>query len=357
MSSEVAVPAHRTAVTLADVAGRAGVSIATASFVLSGRGGSRSAGSPATKAKVRAAAEELGYVPNRNAQAMRTGRGGGIVLSLGTLDDPWGVQLANQVRRDALPHDLSTLVLADERWLEYLSGASADAAFITSVDFVEDGPERVRRLNAATQTGIVAFTAQMEPEGFDVISSTPYRAVAQAYRRLRGRHERVHLLAPNLGDGRCTRITLAHPRTRAFLEAVRDLGDGRPEDLVHVSPEGSRDTYRAGLEWLSGPTRPRAVICFTGYQAVALQFAAERLGLDIPGDLEIISIGDVPAESEYFDPISYYGVDDVFARISSVVIDAARDRGDRPGRLHAFDWQFFPGATTRDDEATLRDDE
>ena len=47
-------------VTLADVAREAGVSIATASFVLSGRGGLRSAGSAETKAKVRAAAEQLG---------------------------------------------------------------------------------------------------------------------------------------------------------------------------------------------------------------------------------------------------------------------------------------------------------
>lgn len=350
MSSDVAGPSHRTAVTLADVAGKAGVSIATASFVLSGRGGSRSAGSPATKAKVRAAAEALGYVPNRNAQAMRTGRGGGIVLSLGTLEDPWGVQLANQVRHDALPHDLSTLVLADERWLEYLSGASADAAFITSVDFVRDGPERVRRLSAATQTGIVAFTAEMEPDGFDVIASTPYRAIAHAYRRLHGRHRTVQLLAPQLPARVPT--TLTHPRTQAFLDAARELGEGRPEDLVRITPESSRDTYRASLEWLAGPHRPHAVICFTGYQAVALQFAAERLGLDIPGDLEIISIGDVPSESEYFEPISYYGVDDVFARISAVVIDAARDREERPGRLHSFDWEFFPGSTTREDDRT-----
>ena len=71
-----ASPARGT-VTLADVARTAGVSLATASFVLSGRGGSRSAGSETTKAKVRAAAAELGYVPNRHAQAMRTGRGGG----------------------------------------------------------------------------------------------------------------------------------------------------------------------------------------------------------------------------------------------------------------------------------------
>ena len=136
----------RTPVTLADVAREAGVSVATASFVLSGRAGSRSSGSPETKAKVRAAAEALHYVPNRTAQAMRTGRGGGVVLALGTLADPWGVSLARQVRSDALPHELSTLILADERWYEYLQGASADSAFITSVDFGADGPEKVRRL-------------------------------------------------------------------------------------------------------------------------------------------------------------------------------------------------------------------
>src|SRR5690606_16443370 len=109
-------------VTLADVARQAGVPIAPAPFFPSGRRGSRSAGSATTKAKVREAAATLGYVPNRHAQAMRTGRGGGIVLTLGSLDDPWGVQLTSQVCEDALVHDLSTLVLADDRWYEYLLG-------------------------------------------------------------------------------------------------------------------------------------------------------------------------------------------------------------------------------------------
>lgn len=348
MSNDVTGSVPRGAVTLADVARTAGVSIATASFVLSGRDGSRSAGSPATKAKVRAAADELGYVPNRNAQAMRTGRGGGIVLALGTLGDPWGVQLATQVREDALEHDLSTLVLADERWSEYLSGASADAGFITSVDFQEDGPEKVRRLATAVQTGIVAFTAKMDPEGFDVISSTPYRAIGRAYARLRARHETVHLLAPAL----TTRVpgALTHPRTLAFLDAARAHGDEEPERLLRLTPPSSRDTFLASLDWLVGPDRPRAVVCFTGYQAMALQFAAERIGLSIPDDLEIIAIGDVPSESEYFGPISYYGVDDVFARIAAVVIDAARRRGEHPGQKHVFDWEFFPGITTHFEE-------
>ncbi|MGO1286847.1 MAG: LacI family DNA-binding transcriptional regulator [Brachybacterium sp.] len=341
-------PVPRGTVTLADVARAAGVSLATASFVLSGRGGSRSAGSESTKAKVRAAATELGYVPNRHAQAMRTGRGGGIVLTLGTLDDPWGVQLTTQVRDDALQHDLSTLVLADERWYEYLLGASTDAALLTSIDFVENGPSLVRRLAASTHSGLVAFSAQMEPEEFDVVSSTPFLAIRRAYELLRSRHRRVQMLAPNLEHR--AGGALGHPRTGAFLEAVHEMGDGPAESLVHVVPEGSHDTYLAAVEWLQGPDRPEAVICFTGYQAVALQLAAERIGIRVPEDLEFISIGDVPAKTEFFGPISYYGVDDVFVRLSSIIIDRAIDREDRPGALHTFDWEFFPGTTTRDDE-------
>ncbi|WP_394216253.1 LacI family DNA-binding transcriptional regulator [Brachybacterium vulturis] len=337
-------PAHRGTATLADVARAAGVSLATASFVLSGRGTSRSAGSAATKEKVRAAVAELGYVPNRHAQAMRTGRGGGIVMALGTLDDPWGVQLTTRVRDDALRHDLSTLVLADERWFEYLLGASADAALITSIDFVDDGPDRVRRLAASTQTGIVAFSTEMQPEDFDVVASTPTSAIARAYSRLRARHDRVHLLAPDLS--RRVGGTLAHPRTRAFLDAAREHGDGPAEQLVHIVPDGSREAFLAGLDWLTGPDRPGAIVCFTGYQAVALQVAAARVGLQVPDDLEFLSIGDIPASTEFFGPISYYGVDDVFARLSAIIVDRAVDREGRPGSLHTFDWEFFPGVTT-----------
>lgn len=334
----------RGTVTLADVARTAGVSLATASFVLSGRGASRSAGSAATKEKVRAAAAELGYVPNRHAQAMRTGRGGGIVLTLGSLDDPWGVQLTSRVRDDALPHDLSTLVLADERWFEFLMGASADAALITSIDFDDQGPQQVRRLASATQTAIIAFSARMEPENFDVVSSSPLTAIARAYALLRSRHDRVQLLAPDLS--RRVGGTLAHPRTAAFLDAAREHGDDPAEELVHVVPEGSHDTFIAGFDWLTGADRPEAVICFTGYQAVALQVAAERAGIRVPDDLEFLSIGDIPASSEFFGPISYYGVDDVFARLSGIIVDRAVDRENRPGSLYSFDWEFFPGTTT-----------
>src|SRR5699024_12825009 len=93
-------------------------------------------------------------------------------------------------------------------------------------------------------------------------------------------------------------------------------------------------TYQTRLQGLSASGRPEAVTGDSAYQPGALHAAAARLGLRQPDDLESISIGDVPAESQYYGPISYYGVQDVFVRISEVVVGRARDRSDRPGELH-----------------------
>ena len=77
--------------------------------------------------------------------------------------------------------------------------------------------------------------------------------------------------------------------------------------------------------------------------------AAMNRGVAVPDDLEIIAIGDIPEESQSYDPISYYGVNDVFGRISEVVVGRALDRSDRPGQRHVFEWEFFAGNTTRKD--------
>ncbi|MEE1651027.1 LacI family DNA-binding transcriptional regulator [Brachybacterium sp. J144] len=68
----------RRRVTLREVAERAGVSRSAASFAMTGRKDQRI--SAATVAAVRQAAEELGYRPNLNAKALRTGRTGTVGL-------------------------------------------------------------------------------------------------------------------------------------------------------------------------------------------------------------------------------------------------------------------------------------
>ncbi len=75
---EGVTPPRGRRVTLAHVAERAGVSRSAVSFVLSGRTDQRL--SEETSARVRRAAEELGYRPNAAAQTLRTGRSGTVAL-------------------------------------------------------------------------------------------------------------------------------------------------------------------------------------------------------------------------------------------------------------------------------------
>jgi LacI family transcriptional regulator len=65
-------------VTLTEVAERAGVSRSAVSFVLNGRTDQRL--SADTFARVRRAAEELGYSPNTTAKTLRTGKSGAVAL-------------------------------------------------------------------------------------------------------------------------------------------------------------------------------------------------------------------------------------------------------------------------------------
>lgn len=333
------------AVTLAQVAAEAGVSPATASFVLSGRNGRSSSGSEDTKRRVRAAADRLGYIPNRYARAMRTGRSDAIVLALGTVGDPWGISLARAVRSRALPHDLATVVLTDERWYEFLSGYASDCAFVTGADLVEGGQEQVARL-ARSGLEIVAFGETLVPDGFDIVASSAAPAVAAAYRRLHETWGTVGYLSPTLP----TSIDDSHPtsRARAFRDAARAEGDEASISQMHASGRGPGPSLEACCAWLERPDRPRAVVCSTGYVALALQAAALRMGVDVPGELEFIAIGDVPADAQLLGPISYYGVADVFDRIAGLIVDRAlTPGGSGPGTKHVFEWEFFPGATTR----------
>lgn len=332
-------------VTLADVAEEAGVSRATASFVLSGRDGRASAGSERTRRKVREAADRLEYVPNRHARAMRTGKADAIVLALGTVGDPWGVSLARAVRELALPQSLATVVLADERWFEFLSGYASDCAFVTGADESLETLEQVRRL-ARAGVEIVAFSEHLEPEGFDVVSSSPARAVEEAYTLLSARHEIVSFYSSVPLDAGERRLN--PPRGVTFIDAARAVGDEASARSVKVAGRGSGTSLSSALAWLEGTDRPSAVVCSTGFLALAMQAAAVRCGIRVPEDLEIISIGDVPREAQFLDPISYYGVEDVFARIARIIVDRATRPTGEPGRRHDFTWRLFPGSTTRE---------
>lgn len=84
-------------VTIRDIARAVGVSVATVSNVLNDRPNV----GPAIRERVLAAVRELGYRPNRAAQAMRAGRTRSIGLVLPDLTNPFFPELAQAVERTA----------------------------------------------------------------------------------------------------------------------------------------------------------------------------------------------------------------------------------------------------------------
>jgi len=80
-------------VTLADVAKRAGVSIATASYVINARTGV----GPRTRENVLRIAEELGFRPNRVASGLRTGQIRVLGLVLADITNPFYPEIAGGV--------------------------------------------------------------------------------------------------------------------------------------------------------------------------------------------------------------------------------------------------------------------
>lgn len=80
-------------ITLKDVAKAAGVSVATVSYVLRGT----KSVTPDVEQRVLAAAQRLGYRPNRHAQALRTGRSHTLGLVIPDLTNPYFPALAQAI--------------------------------------------------------------------------------------------------------------------------------------------------------------------------------------------------------------------------------------------------------------------
>ena len=150
---------------LSDVAALAGVSLGSASRALSHPDAVR----PAMLAKVRAAADQLGYLPHLAARALASGRSRTVGLLAPTLANPIYAAFAQSAQRAADARGMQLLITADEY----------DRA---------RGPEHVRRMVERGVDGVVLIGADHDPGVFAALDRhrTP-RVFAWSFDEARGR--------------------------------------------------------------------------------------------------------------------------------------------------------------------------
>ncbi|WP_103954159.1 LacI family DNA-binding transcriptional regulator [Nonomuraea solani] len=276
--------------TARQVAELANVSVATVSYVLSGRDRPVAA---ETRQRVLDAARQLGYTPNQAARSLRKRRTQRVALVLSSLGGvPSDERLATDLHEmaDARGYSVVSLAVDSEARaagaIDVLRGGFADGALVNLVA----GHLTRDLLGGLATTGLpmVVLSNESGLEGCDLVRTPEMEASAEAVE---------HLLA----QGRRRIAFMAH-RHEVYRDkpAGRLLGyttaldrHGVSERIVTAGADDRVAAYQTATELLGSPNRPDAIFAASDRAAISVIWAARDLGLSVPGDVAVVGAGNI----------------------------------------------------------------
>lgn len=290
VTDDTSAPSSRgAAVTLEDVARRAGVSAATASRAL----GDHPHVAAATRERVRAAAAALDYVASPEAARLAGGRTGRVAVLVPAPSKWFCGELLEGLEDGVRPAGLDLVLFR-------LGDAGQRRAFFAQL------PAR-RKVDA-----VVVLALALDPDeqarlaslGVDVVAAGRHQSAwpsvgvddAAAARRavdhlLHLGHRRVGLITTADPDAPGDPVERAAGYRVALVEGAGELDD----ELVVVAPctgDGGVD----GMTQLLGlPRPPTAVLAHGDEVALGALRALRRAGLRVPDDVSVIGVDDHPA--------------------------------------------------------------
>ncbi|MEU4247974.1 LacI family DNA-binding transcriptional regulator [Amycolatopsis sp. NPDC026612] len=274
---------------LRDVAEHAGVSVRTVSNVVNGF----RYVAPATRERVQASIDALGYRPNLAARTLRRGRTGLVALVIPEIDSPYFAELAARTVRIAGTRGLTVLIDQTdgdaERETELLHGRRSQL-----VDGVLFSPWAVAPAELAARTDTVPLVLLGEHDGTAGVDHVAIDNVAAAREATR------HLLASGrrrvaaLGIQPSSLNATARQRLAGYRQALAEAGlPADPELEVPVRRLHRADGHRAMLRLLELDRPPDAVFCFTDELALGAVRAAADRGVAVPESLALVGFDDI----------------------------------------------------------------
>jgi DNA-binding LacI/PurR family transcriptional regulator len=274
--------------TIADIARRAGVTKAAVSFALNGQPGV----SAATRARILAIAEEIGFQPSSAARALTAGRAGafGLVIdrparTLGI--EPFFMQLISGIQAELTRHHVTLLftMATDtgdeiEMYRRWWAQHRVDGVFV--VDLQMDD-RRIAELERLHMPAVVVGT----PRGsgsLPAVWQDDRVAMKTVVSHLAGLgHEQIARVG---GFGRYWHSAL---RTEAFADIAAAAGLRAESVQADYSATGGAEATRTLLESEHPPT---AIVYDSDVMAVAGLGMAQRMGVSVPSGLSVVSWDD-----------------------------------------------------------------
>jgi DNA-binding LacI/PurR family transcriptional regulator len=270
------------------VADRVGVSTATVSRALSGNGHV----SAATRARVIAAAEELGYVVSSNASSLATGRTKNIGVVIPFLNRWFFSTVLEGAENALLSHgyDLTLYNLAgggEQRrsvFEHFLLRKRVDAVIAISLE-----------LTAKELTGLLNINKPIVGVGGPLrgvrtlsIDDVEVARLATEHLLSLG-HRKIAYIG---GDNETEADFHLHTKRRVGYEAALEAtGISADPELFRPADFTIQGGHAAAKQLFGNPrTRPTAVFAASDEMAIGAILAARDMGLNVPGDVSVIGI-------------------------------------------------------------------
>lgn len=356
-------------ITLKDIASALGMNESTVSYALANKGSIKAE----TRERILRTAEKMGYVPNRSAQQISTGKSNLIGL--------------------VVPNVLFEL----GEYCEHIFRLLSDAGYLTSIMVTEFSPERERSifrnligqgaagiivcptaqnasssdtespLHLARLNGVPVICRNIDPQENCVMPD--YRAIGSLLgKKLRKcGHRKIALMIPHSAPF----PDFASELLKGVAETLGRGASVRMETLSPVSvplPDGPfppnphyelqiRSMLAAGYieateelfrqVWNNSPqNRPDAMICFSENTALGLIAAARKCGVEIPRDLSLVTTQHTlfgnflptPVTAAYVPPLEFAG------KTVKLLLKKIRQNSNQVEQLFLKP-EFFPGGT------------
>lgn len=266
--------------TLSDIAEKAGVSAATVSRILNGRGGA----SPETVQRVRSIAQEEGYLTKSVRAGAISEESDLVVAVLPGLSNPFFGELAASLERGMEDRGLRLLVLTTNDRREHIDhalgtivGLHAFGAVISSMNMAQGDLERLEGAGIHTVTVDRSafehrYSAIVVDQENGFYAGTRH-LVEQGCRRI------VCLSGPQ-------ELELTAARERGYALAIGLVEGAVPRYLYgDLTLEGGR---RVLAEFLEGGGVLDGLVCSNDLMAIGAMRALAERGLSIPGDVRVV---------------------------------------------------------------------
>jgi DNA-binding LacI/PurR family transcriptional regulator len=312
--------------TLRDVANRAGVSVATASRVVSGSAAVR----PATRDRVERAMRDLLYVPPGRAEPS-----GAIGLLVPEFGNPVFAALAQAMETRATAAGFATIIcntagsaLREVDYVHMLLERRVEGMVFICAEITDVRGRHLHYAKLVEQGARIVFVNG----GSDALPVTSVGVDERAS----GRMATEHLL--ELGHHRIGFVAgrgyalATREKARGREDALSAAGIDSPPYAAHddFSVAGGRRALRAILEGANGE-RPTGVICSSDLMAIGAMQEARALGLRVPGDMSIVGFDGIEAAS-WTQP-SLTTVEQPIDEIAETAVEALRALVADPGQI------------------------